>query len=155
MLSSWTKHLLHCALLVIVISVFEIWSGGVKLSADVQNTFNFNPWERYGFVWCLMLYLLRCLTFLPLPQVLLNFGGLTLYNAFQDKVVLKGSPLLAPFICIRIVTRGDYPQLVKANVARNMARCLETGKILKYFLFCYLILSLFLKFIFRVRKFHH
>ncbi|XP_050442535.1 beta-1,4-mannosyltransferase egh [Adelges cooleyi] len=127
MLRSWTKHLLHCALLVIVISVFEIWSGGVKLSADIQNTFNFNPWERYGFMWCLMLYLLRFLTFLPLPQVLLNFGGLTLYNAFQDKVMLKGSPLLAPFICIRIVTRGDYPQLVKANVARNMARCLETG----------------------------
>lgn len=136
MLSSWTKHLLHCALLVFVISVFEIWSGGIKLSADVQNTFNFNPWERYGYIWCSMLYLLRCLTFLPLPQVLLNFGGLTLYNAFQDKVVLKGSPLLAPFICIRIVTRGDYPQLVQANVARNMARCLETGKIVQHLFLC-------------------
>lgn len=53
--------------------------------------------------------------------------GLTIYNAFPDKVELKGSPLLAPFICIRIVTRGDYPQLVKTNVKRNLDKCLETG----------------------------
>lgn len=43
------------------------------------------------------------------------------------KVVLRSSPLLAPLICVRVVTRGDYPQLVKDNVARNMKICLETG----------------------------
>ncbi|KAK9497293.1 hypothetical protein O3M35_004638 [Rhynocoris fuscipes] len=67
------------------------------------------------------------LAFLPLPQVLLNFCGLTMYNAFPDKVTLKGSPLLAPFICVRIVTRGDYPQLVQTNVNRNLNRCLDAG----------------------------
>lgn len=35
--------------------------------------------------------------------------------------------MLAPFICIRVVTRGDYADLVKANVLRNMSTCLDTG----------------------------
>ncbi|XP_075235092.1 beta-1,4-mannosyltransferase egh isoform X1 [Lycorma delicatula] len=125
MLSSKAKHILHCLLLFTVILIFEIFTGGVKLSKD--NKLNFDPWERYGYLGASVLYFLRLLTFLPLPQVLLNFAGLTLYNAFPDKVVLKGSPLLAPFICIRIVTRGDYPQLVIANVQRNMQRCMEAG----------------------------
>lgn len=126
-LSSRTKHLLHCLLLITVIVAFELWTGGVKLSEKTQKSFDFNPWVRYGYFWCSILYLLRILTFLPFPQVLFNFIGLTFYNAFPDKVVLKGSPILAPFICIRVVTRGDYPQLVRDNVARNMARCSEAG----------------------------
>lgn len=126
-MSSRTKHILHCLLLITVIVVFELWTGGIKLSEKTQQSFQFNPWERYGYFWCSILYLLRTLTFLPFPQVLFNFIGLTFYNAFPDKVVLKGSPLLAPFICIRVVTRGDYPQLVRDNVTRNMAKCSEAG----------------------------
>ena len=49
------------------------------------------------------------------------------FNAFPGKVTLKGSSLLTPLICIRIVTRGCFPQLVRENVARNMARCSEAG----------------------------
>lgn len=41
--------------------------------------------------------------------------------------LFTGSPLLAPFICIRVVTRGDYPQLVKTNVTRNMNKCVDAG----------------------------
>lgn len=108
-LKSRTKHLLHCLLLITVILVFELWTGGIKLSEKTQQSFQFNPWHRYGYIWCSVLYLLRILTFLPFPQVLFNFVGLTFYNAFPDKVQLKGSPILAPFICIRVVTRGDYP----------------------------------------------
>lgn len=115
--------MLHCLLLFTIIIVFELFTGGVKLT--LESTFD--PWARYGFLGCTILYILRYVTFLSLPQVLFNFAGLVIYNAFPDKVVLKGSPLLAPFICIRIVTRGDYAQLVKDNVARNMARCNEAG----------------------------
>lgn len=60
-------------------------------------------------------------------QVLFNFFGLTLYNAFPDGVQLKGSPLLAPFICVRVVTRGDFAQLVRRNVQRNLKRCTAAG----------------------------
>lgn len=125
MLTSQSKHFLHCMLFFTLIIFFELFTGGVKLTSDREM--NFDPWERYGFIGTFILYMLRLLTFLSLPQVLLNFAGLTIYNAFPDKVVLKGSPLLAPFICIRIVTRGDYPQLVRGNVDRNMAMCIQAG----------------------------
>ncbi|XP_065158083.1 beta-1,4-mannosyltransferase egh [Atheta coriaria] len=125
MLSSKTKHYLHVCLLFTVIILFELFSGGIKLGAD--ETLEINPWTRYGYVWTIVLYLLRLVTFLPLPQVLFNFAGLILYNAFPDKVILKGSPILAPFICIRVVTRGDYPQLVRTNVNRNMNKCIDAG----------------------------
>lgn len=109
-----------------VIFLSEITSGGIKLS---ENAFprDLDPWTAYGFVPTIILYVLRGLTLLTLPQMMFNFCGLLFYNAFPDKVVLKGSPLLAPFICIRVVTRGDFPDLVKANVLRNMNTCLDTG----------------------------
>lgn len=125
MLTSKTKHYMHCCLLFTVIAAFELFTGGVKLWPDEAQ--ELDPWVRYGYIGTVVLYLLRLVTFLPLPQVLFNFAGLTLYNAFPDKVVLKGSPFLAPFICIRIVTRGDYPQLVRSNVLRNMNKCTDTG----------------------------
>lgn len=39
--------------------------------------------------------------------------GLVLFNGFREKVRLKAAPLLAPLVCFRVVTRGDYPELVK------------------------------------------
>ena len=125
MLSSWTKHGLHCCLLLTVILVFEHVSGGLRWGTQEKE--ELDPWLQYGFIGALTLYFLRTLTFLSFPQVLFNFIGLTIYNTFPDKVELKGSPLLAPFICIRVVTRGDYPQLVKNNVNRNMNKCIEAG----------------------------
>lgn len=124
-MNSNTKHILHCTLLIAVIVGFEIFSGGIKID---ENSFTvLDPWAEYGQIATILLYLLRFLTFLTLPQVLFNFCGLVFYNAFPEKVVLKGSPLLAPFICIRVVTRGDFPELVKSNVLRNMNTCLDTG----------------------------
>lgn len=145
MLNSTTKHVLHCLLLSIVMVVFLITSGAIKLNEE--DFITIDPWLEYGTAWTIFLYALRFMTFTTLPQMLCNFFGLIVYNAFPgmvklwnfrtsdliifrlllDKVVLKGSPLLAPFICIRVVTRGDYPELVKTNVMRNMNTCLDTG----------------------------
>ncbi|XP_076640753.1 beta-1,4-mannosyltransferase egh [Halictus rubicundus] len=125
MLNGISKHILHCFLLLIVILTFELISGGVCWDSD--KYVDLDPWVQYGFIGAFTLYLLRILTFLSLPQVLFNFVGLTIYNAFPDKVILKGSPLLAPFICIRVVTRGDYPLLVQKNVKRNLNKCIESG----------------------------
>lgn len=122
---STSKHFLHCCLLFTVILTFELFSGGIKIN---ENSFTLiDPWVAYGTIPTLILYMLRLLTLLTLPQVLFNFFGLVFYNAFPDKVVVNGSPLLAPFICIRIVTRGDFPDLVKANVTRNMNTCKDAG----------------------------
>ncbi|XP_046394026.1 beta-1,4-mannosyltransferase egh [Ischnura elegans] len=120
------KHLLHCCLLITVVVLFELGTGGLRLWGDGPAA-DLNPWEAYGTPVTILLYLLRLVALLPLPQVIFNFFGLTLYNAFPDGVTLKGSPLLAPFICIRVVTRGDYPQLVRSNVIRNLETCDRVG----------------------------
>jgi beta-1,4-mannosyltransferase len=124
MLTSTTKHVLHCLLMFTMMIIIFIASGGFQSSDDYVP---FDPWDEYGTSWTVFLYFLRCVTFLTLPQMMSNFLGLVLYNAFPDKVVLKGSPLLAPFICIRVVTRGDYQDLVKRNVMRNINTCLDAG----------------------------
>lgn len=60
-------------------------------------------------------------------QALFNLLGLICFNAFPERSKLKGSPLLAPFLCLRVVTRGDYPDLVRQNVNRNLTTCLRVG----------------------------
>ncbi|XP_014300315.1 beta-1,4-mannosyltransferase egh [Microplitis demolitor] len=123
LLTSTAKHVSHCCFLILLITIFEYTSGVLSF---VEPKPVVDSWERYGFM-TLLLYLLRLLTLLALPQTLFNFLGLIIYNAFPDKVTLKGSPLLAPFINIRVVTRGDYPQLVKTNVTRNLNKCIDAG----------------------------
>lgn len=125
MLNPTSRHILHCLLLLFIVIGFCLFSGGIKVNEDSFVTVD--PWAEYGTPLTVLLYMLRLLTFLTLPQVLFNFCGLVFYNAFPEKVVLKGSPLLAPFICVRVVTRGDFPDLVKSNVMRNMNTCLDTG----------------------------
>jgi len=53
--------------------------------------------------------------------------GLLLFNGFKEKVQLNAAPMLAPLVCFRIVTRGDYPDLVKQNVETNINTCYEAG----------------------------
>jgi len=53
--------------------------------------------------------------------------GLLLFNGFKEKVQLKAAPLLAPFVCFRVVTKGDYPDLVRENVEKNIDICSEAG----------------------------
>lgn len=122
-LSPTSKHLLHCGLLLTVISVFVIQLTWTDYDAAAQV----DPYVAYGTLFTLFLYGLRFLALLALPQCVCNFLGLTLYNTFPEKVQLKGSPLLAPFICVRTVTRGDFPDLVRSNVNRNMKTCLDVG----------------------------
>lgn len=124
-LSSRAKHLLHCCLCVGLILAFEVFTGGIHLWKFSYD--DLDPVEQYGWPLTIVLYLMRLLTVLALPQCICNCLGLLLYNAFPEKVRLKGSPLLAPFICIRVVTRGDYPDLVRTNVARNIETCAEVG----------------------------
>ncbi|RWR99855.1 beta-1:4-mannosyltransferase egh-like protein, partial [Dinothrombium tinctorium] len=123
-LNSTAKHCLHCCLLfaIIIASLFHLVS-----SNSEDESASFDPNALYGTFGTFVLYFLRVLALLSLPQVICNFFGLTLFNAFPEKVQLKSSPLLAPFICIRVVTRGDFPDLVKKNVTRNMNTCLDVG----------------------------
>ena len=69
----------------------------------------------------------RLLALLALPHTLCNMAGLVSINTFPEKPVFKSSPLLAPFICIRVVTRGLYPNLVKKTVRTNLNTLLDAG----------------------------
>ena len=101
MINSTIKHILHCLLLFSIIFLFYVTSRSRSASVDID------PWEEYGTSWTIFLYSIRLLTIMTLPQMITNFLGLVMYNAFPEKVVLKSSPLLAPLICIRVVTRGE------------------------------------------------
>ncbi|XP_019765968.2 beta-1,4-mannosyltransferase egh isoform X2 [Dendroctonus ponderosae] len=118
------KHALHCCFFLFIIGLMEYLTLG---KPNVVDSSYLRPWEKYGVFFTCVLYGLRFVTLLPLPQATFNFVGMIFYNTFPGKVVLRSSPLLSPLICVRVVTRGDYPQLVKDNVARNMKTCLDTG----------------------------
>lgn len=113
---TYYKHCLHCAFLLIVILTCQY----ILIAKEATAI---DPWVEYGYTGTLFLYLSRLTTLLSLPQIFFNFCGLVFYNAFKGPVKLQGSPLTAPFICIRVVTRGDYPELVKMNVMRNFDIC--------------------------------
>lgn len=122
-----TKHIAHCALLLCTVFAFTWYIGALRLTQWDPHFDNLNPWQDYGPLGYACLCLMRVVALLTLPQQLFNFVGLMRYNVFPKPVVLKGSPLLAPLLCFRVVTRGDFPDLVKNNVARNMRTCVETG----------------------------
>ena len=123
-MSANTKHVMHCLVMFTIIFVFE-WKLIHTQQPELES--KFDPLEKYGYVWTTLLYLFRLCACLQFPQALFNFFGLTLYNGFVTTVDSKGSPLLAPFICVRVVTRGDYPDLVKQNVQRNLKTLLDVG----------------------------
>lgn len=120
MFASTVKHLLHCALFLSIIS----W---LVYNTQKVQAGHVNSWLEYGTAFSVFLIANRVIVLLAVPQMLFNFLGLIFYNAFPKKVVLAGSPLLAPFICVRVVTRGDYPDLVKKNVLRHVNTCLAVG----------------------------
>ncbi|KAH7731670.1 beta 1,4-mannosyltransferase egh [Aphelenchoides avenae] len=124
LLTAEVKYAVHIVVFVLWIAAFEILCGGVPFMSDIPD---FDPYERYGLFGCLLLYALRLTSLLVLPQCVCNTLGLLLFNGFKEKVKLKAAPLLAPLVCFRVVTRGDYPDLVKQNVEKNIGTCYEAG----------------------------
>ena len=123
-ITSKTKHGLHCLLLLSIIGIFVYQLSWTNYESAVIQV---DPVKAYGHFWSFILYAFRFLALLALPQCFCNFLGLTLYNAFPDKVQIKKSPLITPLLCIRTVTRGDFPDLVKNNVNRNMNTIMDVG----------------------------
>jgi egghead protein (zeste-white 4 protein) len=130
--SSQRRHLLHVCSFIIFTFLFEIIAGGIVvfpspiISSKLQM-FSDNPIESYGLFLTIIIYFIRLLSLLPLPLVICHTCGLIFYNIFPDPPELHNSPLLAPKIRIRVVTRGDYPDLVRANVKRNLETCAKVG----------------------------
>jgi egghead protein (zeste-white 4 protein) len=130
--SSNRRHIVHVCCFIIFIFLFEIIAGGInifrlnKISSNLIVLIS-DPIEYYGLTLTIIIYFIRLLSLLPLPLVICHTGGLILYNIFPDRPKLHSSPLLCPKIRIRVVTRGDYPDLVRTNVKRNLETCASVG----------------------------
>lgn len=120
------KHLLHCCTLLGMIVGSCYLQGALRLTNWDPRLDKLHPVHEYGY-WAFAFYALRLVPLLNIPQLLFNLIGLIVYNVFPGKVLLKSSPLLAPLICFRVVTRGDYPDLVRNNVVRNINTLIDTG----------------------------
>jgi egghead protein (zeste-white 4 protein) len=130
MLSSHRRHIVHVCCFLIFTFIFEIIAGGIIISPSVNLSSNLlikNPIEYYGLFLTIIIYFIRLLSLLPLPLAICHTGGLILYNIFPERLELQNSPLLGPKLRIRVVTRGDYPDLVRTNVKRNLDTCAKVG----------------------------
>ncbi|KAL4230839.1 Beta-1 [Mactra antiquata] len=116
-------HTLTILLLIIIMIIFMVLAGGI----GPNRLEGFDPYVQYGTVATVILYALRFLTFIPIPQAIFNFLGIVCYNTHPPKPKLKTSTLFGPFICFRVVTRGTFPDLVKKNVQRNIDICSRIG----------------------------
>jgi len=123
--SSQTKHLIQCSALVTWVIGFCYYSGGLRFGPDPLDSQD--PWTLYGSLMTVIMIFIRLLSLLGLPQTLFNLVGLLTLNTFPDKISLKSSPLLSPFVCVRVVTRGLYPNLVKKTVKTNLNTLLNSG----------------------------
>ena len=121
------KHWGHCALFLFIIVFVAQQMRAFRLTQWVEREEPLDPLREYGPWGYLFLCIVRLMPLLAVPQQLFNLVGLFRYNTFPEKVSLKGSPLLAPLICFRVVTRGDFPDLVKGNVVRNIRTCVDAG----------------------------
>lgn len=120
------RHIYHVIALFASIIGFSLHQG-MRLPGHVSPHDLVDPIEEYGLIATILLYFVRLLSYLPLPLVCCHLAGLIIFNVFPEKVQVRGSPLLAPFISIRVVTRGDYADLVRRNVQRNINTCIDLG----------------------------
>ena len=117
------KHLFSVLTLFALIGSISFVRGGIF----VDDKSRFNPMERYGIIWSCLLFFMQMTIFIPIPFMILNFLGVVLLNVFVPKPKLQRSPLLGPFLCFRVVTRGLYPHLVRENVRHNLQLCEMVG----------------------------
>lgn len=113
--------------MITAIVIFAYVQGTLRLTNWDPKVDHIDPVVEYGWCATIALYLLRVVPLLILPLMVFNFIGLIIYNVFPGKVPLNGSPLLAPLISFRVVTRGDYPEMVRQNVERNVKTLRDAG----------------------------
>ncbi|XP_022118564.2 beta-1,4-mannosyltransferase egh isoform X1 [Pieris rapae] len=114
------KHVFHCMFLFLLIFLFI--SGTNKGQESSINIFG-----TYGLLGTIILYILRLSPLFSIIPTIFNFCGLVFYNTFPKNVELKSSLTRAPFLCIRVVTRGLFPNLILRNIPRNLEICKNVG----------------------------
>lgn len=96
----------------------------MNISVDDSTLDAFN---EYGDTMAYVLYLIVMTPYLSLPVAIAGCIGLILYNPYERPPEPYFALSSAPFICFRVVTRGDYPGFVKTNVENNKNLCRKLG----------------------------
>ncbi|XP_045167229.2 beta-1,4-mannosyltransferase egh-like [Mercenaria mercenaria] len=92
---------------------------------------NVNRWtpevSDYGPKTELAFFIIGLVPYLSIPVAILNCFGILFYNPFYktNRILPKLSSV--PFLCLRIVTRGDMPDFVIRNAKYNRDLCLNLG----------------------------
>lgn len=110
------KHVL-CVVLLAAIIYINISA----LTYSSPDAASFNVEEHLWQV--VVVHFIRLLVLFTVPFSLFNFFGIVGLNTFPRRPRLQRSPLLAPFLCFRVVTRGLFPKLVHENIQRNLGVC--------------------------------
>jgi len=115
----WTPNLLAKHLLLLI-----AFATSTSLLFSPQPS----PWERYGNVGYLLLFL-RVLPLTSLPFCLMNFLGILTIPLHLPRISFESTVkgIAAPFLNFRVVTRGLFPDLVAKNVERNLKTCYDLG----------------------------
>lgn len=110
------KHLIHC-----VIFVAWIYQCMIAMLSRREIHDGIDPSEDYGsFITWYSIFTRVCLIFV-IPNMAFMTIGLLFCNVFPTPVRLRSSPNnLTSFICVRMVTRGLYPRLVRRNVKKHL-----------------------------------
>ena len=112
-----SQHCLHVVGYVTWLVVIVYRNTHQRWATDNQD----DPFEKYGPFVAYFSIGVRLLSVLIIPQMLALTVGLLMFDVKQPSPVqLKCSVALAPFVCIRMVTRGLYPTLVNQNVKSHL-----------------------------------
>ena len=124
-MAGYVQHVFVWSIFIAILITLEYFAR--KVSKEDLPEHNFDPFERYGLIVTYILYSIPFLTLLPLPITLFNIIGILGYNTYPEKPALKNSIGESPFICIRVVTRGDFPVMTKQNLMSNLHVCEAVG----------------------------
>lgn len=113
--------------LALLVVMLVIGSKAAATSKLGDPPYEVDPLERYGLWITICLYFVRFSIFLTLPLSIFNFLGLVLYNIYPEAPEFNGTCVNGPFLCFRVVTKGNCPDLVKRNVERNINICNGLG----------------------------
>lgn len=117
MADSKKKH----ALVVAALILWTLLLAGVpNLLSSGSSDRVVNPWVEYGTLLTLLLVTFKYLSALALPKILTSAAGLVFFSTFPHPVKLRKDPKEAPFLCVRVVTLGLYPELIKYTVEKNL-----------------------------------
>lgn len=119
------KHTLVVTSILGWIIIFCTWNNLVKFGSASPTI---DPWDTYGNFLAFCLIFVRYFpALITAPHAMFTAIGLIFLDTFPGMVKLENHPKDISSICLRIATRGTYPELVKETVRKNLHALTTVG----------------------------